>query len=127
MITKISTVPKTTNIERYEKHIASLEERIDFLEKSNQQLQDKCNKISKEKETARLQSLQSVSAFMSKLYSDLGAIQGELLKHIATINKRLNKEHSDRAAELLREMSKLFAIEDRSPSKDDCEIDDDDE
>lgn len=103
---------------RYEQHIARLEEQIQTLRDSNRTLEERARNIEKEKEVAKLHALQGISAFMSKLYSDLGEIQTGLLKHIADVNAQLNKEHNSRAQELLREMSTLFRVEHKSASED---------
>lgn len=99
--------------DRYERQIAWLEEKLSNAHEENGRLHAKVKELQKDKERARLQSMQGISAFMSKLYADLGNIQAELLKHIASVNKELNQEHTARANDLLREIQSMFAIEDK--------------
>lgn len=97
-----------SNSDKYDRHIANLEERNANLSASISNLEQRCRKLEQQKDEARLKALQGVSAFMSHMYANLGNIQGELLKHISQVTKELNVEHSARAEELLNQVTQLL-------------------
>jgi hypothetical protein len=100
--------PTSFDKDRFEAHIFRLEERNQNLTDSISSLESRCVKLQREKEDARIKALQGVSAFMSHMYSSLGDIQSQLLKHITQVTNELNSEHSKKAAELLAQVNMML-------------------
>ena len=74
--------------DKYEKHIAFLEEKIQTLSESNHKLEEQLS-LSEEKILAdRGEYLGKLTAFLNKIYGDLGRIQAGVLRELHNLNQQ---------------------------------------
>lgn len=93
--------------EKYEKHIAEIEQDLDMLREENARLKDQARVADLKAIRERGKYLQGLSGFLTKLYGELGKIQHDVMRNLNNINSITLEDQESRTATIVNELKLL--------------------
>lgn len=98
---------KNMNTEKYEKHIAEIEQDLDMLREENARLKDQARVADLKAIRERGKYLQGLSGFLTKLYGELGKIQHDVMRNLNHINTITLEDQESRTGTILKELKQI--------------------
>lgn len=93
--------------ERYEKHIADLEQQNADLREESRTIRARFDAQRTNNNRKRLQHYQGLMNFLSGLHGQLGKVQNDLLSHIGKLNALVMTENDNGVSEMTKKLKEL--------------------